>query len=393
MKSKEKRKILFAIILTLILVIILIIYNIYANRVVSYASNEKLSEEFKISKATKVDIEEIINKNQGEKNNEQIVTEEVDLEYITEYKNNPEIPKGAMQVAQEGRIGLQQITKKITHDENGEIKEEQLNSIITKAPVNKIVEIGTSDSKYVFKISKGSEVYVTSDRANIMRESNSQSEKITTIPKDTEMKVLDIDGEWYRVYINNQYGWVKSENVANINYSTKYQEQNNKIEKCTYNMALNKPSGLSLEQFKKVLNDPNDVNNVFSENAEYFYYIEKQYNINGLFVASIGIHESAWGTSKIAQNKKNLFGYGAYDSSPYSSSYNFTSYSEGIDLLARVLVKYYLNPNGTSIYGGETANGKYYSGNTLSAVNKKYATDKNWSNKVYKYMEYLYKKI
>ena len=80
MKSKEKRKILFAIILTLILVIILIIYNIYANRVVSYASNEKLSEEFKISKATKVDIEEIINKNQGEKNNEQIVTEEVDLE-------------------------------------------------------------------------------------------------------------------------------------------------------------------------------------------------------------------------------------------------------------------------------------------------------------------------
>ena len=43
MKSKEKRKILFAIILTLILVIILIIYNIYANRVVSYASNEKLS--------------------------------------------------------------------------------------------------------------------------------------------------------------------------------------------------------------------------------------------------------------------------------------------------------------------------------------------------------------
>ena len=57
------------------------------------------------------------------------------------------------------------------------------------------------------------------------------------------------------------------------------------------------------------------------------------------------------------------------------------------------LVKYYLNPNGTPIYGGEIANGKYYNGNTVSAVNKKYATDKNWANKVYNYMEYLYKKI
>ena len=158
-------------------------------------------------------------------------------------------------------------------------------------------------------------------------------------------------------------------------------------------MALNTPSGLSLEQFKKVLTDSKDVNNIFSDNAEYFYYIERQYNINGIFVASIGIHESAWGTSRIARNKKNLFGYGAYDSSPYSSSSTFSSYSEGIDLIARVLVKYYLNPKGTSIYGGETANGKYYNGNTLTAVNQKYATDKGWANKVYSYMEYLYSKL
>ena len=120
---------------------------------------------------------------------------------------------------------------------------------------------------------------------------------------------------------------------------------------------------------------------------------EQQYNINGIFVAAIGIHESAWGTSKIAQNKNNLFGYGAYDSSPYSSSYNFDTYAEGIDLIARVLVKYYLNPSGTAIYNGEVASGKYYNGNTLTGVNTKYATDKNWANGVYKHMEYLYKKI
>ena len=103
-------------------------------------------------------------------------------------------------------------------------------------------------------------------------------------------------------------------------------------------MALNKPSGLSLEQFKKVLNDSKDTNKIFANNAEYFYYIEKQYNINGVFVAAVGIHESAWGTSKIAIEKKNLFGYGAYDSNPYNGAYNFSNYSECIDLISRVFV-------------------------------------------------------
>ena len=112
-----------------------------------------------------------------------------------------------------------------------------------------------------------------------------------------------------------------------------------------------------------------------------------------MFVAAIGIHESAWGTSRIAKNKFNLFGYGAYDSNPYNGAYTFSSYSESIDLLARVLVKYYLNPKGTKIYDGETASGKYYHGSTISGVNKNYATDKNGANAVYKYMEYLYNKI
>ncbi len=70
------------------------------------------------------------------------------------------------------------------------------------------------------------------------------------------------------------------------------------------------------------------------------------------------------------QKTKNLFGYGAYDSNPYNGAYEFTKYSESIDLISRVLVKYYLNPKGTSIYGGEQAVGTYYSEPTLAGVNK-----------------------
>ena len=163
--------------------------------------------------------------------------------------------------------------------------------------------------------------------------------------------------------------------------------------KLDFNMALNKPSGFSLEDFTKALTDSRDKRKVFQDNAKYFYYAEKQYNINGIFVAAIGIHESAWGTSRIAKDKHNLFGYGAYDSSPYYSAYNFETYAESIDLVSRMLVKHYINPKGTIIYSGEKAKAKYYNGNTLSAVNKCYATSKNWAKDVYTHMKYLYNKI
>ena len=195
---------------------------------------------------------------------------------------------------------------------------------------------------------------------------------------------------------------MKSESTTYIDSSVKQETQNDVkttksknelIANLNFGMALNKPSGLTLEQFKKVLSDGKDKNKIFENNAEYFYYIEKQYNINGVFIAAVGIHESAWGTSKIAKEKNNLFGYGAYDSNPYNGAYNFSEYSESIDLIARVFVKYYINPKGTNIYGGEKAAGTYYNGPTLSGINTRYATDKNWANGVYNHMKYLYNKL
>ena len=391
MNSKEKRKALISIIFIVIIILIFTLYNYLYKKVVFANSGEV--EYVKISNAEKVDIEKIIQQNTKE-NTEQIITEEINVEYITQYKNNDELPVGTMQVVQEGRTGKEQVVKKRTIDENGEIHEEEISSTTIIGVVNKIVEVGTSTTKTAYKISEGSEVYITSDRAEVMAENNEQSTKITTLSKNTQLKVLQIDGDWCKIFINGKKGWVKSQNIASIYSNPNFIDEDlNKNITYSFDMALNKPSGLSLEQFKKVLSDSKDVNGIFSSNAEYFYYIEKQYNINGIFIAAIGIHESAWGTSRIAKNKNNLFGYRAYDSSPYNSASTFETYAEGIDFIARMLVKYYLNPKGTAISNGETAVGTYYNGNTVSAVNKKYATDTGWAEKVYNYMEYLYKKI
>ena len=127
--------------------------------------------------------------------------------------------------------------------------------------------------------------------------------------------------------------------------------------------------------------------------AKAYVKAEEKYHVNAVFLMGIAAHESAWGTSELAKNKNNLFGYGAYDSNPYNGAYTFSNYSESIDLIARVLVKYYINPKGTKIYGDEKAAGTYYNGPTLSGINTKYATDKNWANAVYNHMKYLYEKL
>lgn len=324
-KSNKGNLIIASIII--IWVAVIAIYYLNGNKQVSYAySADTANASIEISNANQINIEEIIYENAKDYTQEEITTEEVELEYITKYKNNDQLAKGTTQVVQEGRNGTQQIITKKIYDEQGQlISEEQLSATVVKASIDKIIEIGTA-------------------------EQNSTSNSST-----------------------NQ----SSNNSSGL----------------SFDMNLNQPSGFSLEQFKTALTDSKDVNKIFQNNAEYFYLIEEEYNINGMFVAALGIHESGWGTSKLALNKFNLFGYGAYDSNPYNGAYEFSSYAESIDLIARVFVKYYINPKGTAIYDGQTASGKYYSGSTLSDVNKKYASDTNWANSIYSYMQYLYNKL
>ena len=408
MKSKEKNKkvkitlktIIFSAFAFFILLYMFMFYNIYFPINKSYAKETDTNpEETRISNANKIDIDEVINTNTGNGQTVQITQKEEVLEYLTEYRTNKTLPKGVSYVVQEGRQGTQNITIKSTYKDGELLSEEQVGASVIKASYNKIIEIGGASYSSSYKVKTGDTVYVTSDELGLMETASEESRKITTLKRNDNLKILKITQNWYEVSYQNMTGWVKNECTTYINSkeenetkgSTKTKQELNS--NLSFNMALNKPSGLSLEQFKKILNDSKDKNKIFTNNAEYFYYIEKQYNINGVFVAAVGIHESAWGTSKIALQKNNLFGYGAYDSNPYNGAYNFSNYSESIDLISRVFVKYYINPKGTSIYGGEKAVGTYYNGSNLSGINKKYASDSNWANAVYSHMQYLYNKL
>ena len=409
MKAKDKKRritlknIIYFIFFVIIIFDIYIFYNTYFQKNEIYTvSGEDITkamvseEHIKISEENKVDIDNIIEKNIGKMSSEEYRQEDVVLEYLTEYRSNSDLAVGESYVIQKGTQGTQRITYKKTYEDGNLIKEEQISASVIKPAFNQVIEIGTNTNKQKYKVKVGDDVYVTSDEIIVYSDIDENSNKVTRLQQNTKLKVLKIEDNWYYISYRDIQGWIKKEYTKYVNQEQDTQNiktNDGVIKKPDFNMSLNKPSGLSLEQFKKILTDDKDKNKIFEQNAEYFYYIEQQYNINGVFVAAMGIHESAWGTSTIAKQKKNLFGYGAYDSNPYNGAYTFNKYSESIDLLARVLVKYYLNPKGTSIYNGETAVGTYYSKPTVSGVNNKYASDKNWANKVYSYMEYLYGKL
>lgn len=391
------------ILILIITVAICIAYVISAREKVTYASTYNENEKnYKMVNKNGVDLQEIILKNTTNAKKEEIIKKEIDLEYTTKYNNNPNLPTGMIQVIQEGIDGKQEEITKKTYTGEQLIKEEVVGNIVTKSSVNKIVEIGTGGYVKQYNVKVGDELYVTTNFLAVRIEPKDEGEKLITLKKNTKIKVLKIQDEWYQIKYDTYIGWSKGECFTYLNPNEKSEEvtagskysKQQLLNTLNFDMKLNKPSGLSLEQFKKIFeNEERDKNSIFKNNAQYFYYAEKQYNVNGVFIAAVAIHESGWGGSSIASDKNNLFGYGAYDRDPYNSAYEFSNYSEGIDLLARVFAKYYLNPKETKIYDGNLADGSYYNGETLTGVNKKYATDKKWANGVYYWMKYLYNNL
>ncbi|MGN1297856.1 MAG: glucosaminidase domain-containing protein [Clostridia bacterium] len=364
----------------------------------SYAkvdTEESLSE-YELNRH-RLNIQNIISENSDMDRVKEQAIEERDVEYETTYTDAPTLPKGEEVTTQEGVLGKDKVTVVKTY-ENGEFVEE---IILAKEnilePTPKLINLGTSEFLARHKVHIGDTMYLVS-ADNLKESTDANSKDVAEVKQSIDVTLLDLPSEeWCKVSFDGVEGYIKTSNLTS-SYTTPNIVEKNRIQrillKVNINMELNKTSGLTLADYKKIFTGlSNDTNKIFENNYQVFYNMEKKYNINGIFLASMAIHESAWGTSQIAKDKNNLFGYGSYDSTPYESSYEFTNYAEGIETVAKSLVKYYLNPSGTKIYDGETAAGWYYNGPTLSGVNTRYATDPDWHTKVFNYMQMLYNRL
>lgn len=343
------------------------------------------------------DIYGIISKNISSSYQKEVVDIEEEIEFETEYIENPNLPKDEQMIVQKGVIGSQVVTY-VRSYENGEITEETAigNMMITEA-VNEIIQVGTSEVLKKYDIHLGDTLYATKN-IELKKKSSESSETLGTVLDKYDVKTVKIiDEKWFLVKYNGTKGYIKCEDLTSETLTPGSKEAcrmkkiSNSLKE---DMLLNSPSGLLVSDFEKIFRENSkDKNKIFKENYKVFSEIETKYNINGVFVAAIGIHESNWGTSNIAKDKKNLFGFGAYDVTPYESAVTFESYSEGINTVAKWLAKNYLNEAGIVLPSGDTTEGRFYNGATVAGVNTRYATDTNWKNRVFSIMKDIYNSI
>ncbi len=131
-------------------------------------------------------------------------------------------------------------------------------------------------------------------------------------------------------------------------------------------MPLDMPSGYSAARFERVF-----AGTGLAGLGQAFCRAEKTYGINGVILAAICAHESGWGTSRLARDKGNLAGLGAYDGQGYSAGIRFDSRTASIMFLAELLaVKY---APGGCYYGGS---------HDLQGIGARYASDPRWAEKV-----------
>ena len=343
-----------------------------------------------------IDVLTIISDNISDSTKKEIITKEFQIDYETERRENRLLPKGEENIIQAGKYGYIEKTLIRTFEKGEMIDETVINERKISDPVVNIIEVGTNEYMKNMGIHVGDSL-VTKEIVYMYSEPIEDEEKLVCQIYDTiAVTFVETEDKFVRVKVDGFEGYVLGDKLTSEAVTPGILEKariNRVLLNLNPEMELNSPSGFTKEDYKKIFNGNNqDLYRIFQENAEFFYEVEQRYNVNGLFIAAIGIHESNWGTSAIARDKYNLFGYGSYDSSAYESSFEFENYRYGIETIAKVLSKYYLNEPGTPIYDGETAVGSYYNGPTVAGVNIRYASDPNWNNRVYTIMEFLYNK-
>jgi len=243
----------------------------------------------------------------------EVVKESIPYETITKNTGFVSEKDRVNQVVQQGKNGLKEVTYKVKFQNDIEISRIVIKEKIIKKAVNKIVQVTSATSR--------GEV----DRVQ-------EIEQICKEPKDV---------------------------------------------KISKNMDLTKRTGLSKEDFKKIIkNLKSDKSKFFYRNADTIYDLCEKYQINEMFFCGLIAAESGW---NIAENHRSAYNY---ISLMYKGKLiKYSSEKEGLEVAAQKLHQNYL-----------TEGGKYYNGKTINGVQKRFcpASD-TWDDLVYGCMQYVVK--
>jgi beta-N-acetylglucosaminidase len=286
--------------------------------------------------------------------------------YGTAYTKLIKIPKGTV-ISSVKMIGdWYEVSYK---GKKGYVFKSYIQLVPTKTPVNP--PVSTSNGMY----------YVVLDDLN-MRESGEGSSVLAVIPNGSSVKSTGKKlNDWYEVIYNGKTGYVYK------SYIKEYKLTDYRF------IDLRTQSTVTAKQINDYISkNINGKPSVLVNKGQAFIDAGKKYGVNALYLAAHAIHESGFGTSNISLGKKNLFGYGAYDATPFVGAYRFSTVEQCINYVAQKMKADYLNPNGAHFEGAllgyrtNDSKGKRIASKSIG-MNYWYASDPNWGNGIARHMQ------
>ncbi|AKM20445.1 Putative endo-beta-N-acetylglucosaminidase precursor [Geobacillus sp. 12AMOR1] len=226
---------------------------------------------------------------------------------------------------------------------------------------------------------------------NVRKLPDTNADSLETIPRGTIIvPTHKTSNNWYKLEYKGQIGYVSGDSnyVTEVKTGAPLDGSRNGYQF----LDLRTEAPVTAEQINAyIAKNVGGRTSVLIGKGQAFVEAGKRYGVNALYLAAHAIHESAFGTSRLALTKYNLFGYGAYDDAPFVAAYRFPSVDACIDYIARMIKATYLNP------GYKWFKGAYlgFRTNTLSGsrvdessdgMNFYYATDPYWGQIIARHM-------
>lgn len=139
-------------------------------------------------------------------------------------------------------------------------------------------------------------------------------------------------------------------------------------------LPLRSQTNYTAEELNAMINNKVLANSKMRDIGSTLMEMQNKYGVNALAIAGVAANESAWGTSGYAQQRNNLFGLNAIDSSP-DDAFRYDSVSTCIkDFAETYMSKRYLRAGFWTYHGG-------FLGAKSSGCNFSYASDPYWGEK------------
>ncbi|WP_052948672.1 SH3 domain-containing protein [Mesobacillus campisalis] len=233
-------------------------------------------------------------------------------------------------------------------------------------------------------------LYVATETVNVRSAANTSGIILGQVNKaEFFYPTHTVSNGWVRIDFNGKTGYVSGDFAKHVVTGDPMHRNGYQF------IDLRTPSKVTATQINQYI--ANGVKagetSVLTGKGQAFIDAGNKYGVNALYLAAKAIHESNYGKSNLALGKFNLFGFAAYDATPFVGAYRFTNVDATIEYIAQEMKATYLNPGNWKHKGYHLGfSTKLVGSGTRVVANSEglnfyYASDEKWGQKIAAHMQ------